>query len=62
MDFDSFHKQPPDMRVAALIHFKSDDVQRIQDWLDRAAKAGIIEPARVEHYDARFGTPCFYIP
>lgn len=51
-----------DLRVGAVIQFQSTDRQRIQDWLDRAAKAGIIKETIARSYDATYGGPVWYIP
>ena len=48
--------------VGAVIKFKSTDVQRIQQWLDRAAAAGIIEPSMAKAYNAEYGSPVWYVP
>jgi hypothetical protein len=49
-------------RVGAVIQFESTDARRIQDWLDRAAAAGIIKSTVAQSYDARYGGPVWYIP
>lgn len=52
-----------DIQVGAVIRFNSKDRQRIQDWLDRATKAGIIKPTVARTYDAQYGDgPVWYIP
>ena len=48
--------------VGAVIKFKSTDIDRIQNWLDRAAEAGIIEPSTAKAYDAEYGGPVWYVP
>jgi hypothetical protein len=52
----------PDIRFGAIIQFLSTDTKRIQDWLDRAAAAGIIEQAVARKFDANYGGPVWYIP
>ncbi len=49
-------------KVGAVLVFKTDDLQRIQRWLDRAADAGVIEQTTAHGYDERHGGPVWYIP
>lgn len=66
MDYDRplyIRTEPsPEPKVGAVIVFRSTDTARIQDWLDRAAAAGIINPTEAQEYDARWGGPVWYIP
>jgi uncharacterized glyoxalase superfamily protein PhnB len=48
--------------IGSVLKFKSNDLERVQAWLDRAAEAGIIEPTRAHTYDATYGGPVWYIP
>jgi uncharacterized glyoxalase superfamily protein PhnB len=48
--------------IGAVIKFQSNDLARVQAWLDRAAAAGIIEPTVAKSYDGTYGGPVWYIP
>lgn len=50
--------------VAAVVRFKvgPDQMARIQAWLDRAAEAGIIEPAKAREYHSVETTAELYFP
>jgi uncharacterized glyoxalase superfamily protein PhnB len=48
--------------VGAVLKFNSNDIDRIQAWLDRAAEAGIIQPTVAKSYQSAYGEPVWYIP
>lgn len=48
--------------VGAVIQFQSNDIERIQAWLDKAAAAGIIMPTTAHSYNSAHGGPVWYIP
>lgn len=48
--------------VGAVLQFNSNDIERVQAWLDRAAEAGIIQPTTAHSYDGTYGGPVWYIP
>jgi hypothetical protein len=49
-------------RVGAVIVFKSNDMERIQKFLDSLAERDIVEPTVAHEYDASYGGPVWYIP
>ncbi len=52
----------PALQIGAVLQFISNDHRRVQDWLDRAAEAGIIMPTMARTYDPKYGGPVWYIP
>lgn len=52
----------PHDSVGAVLRFQSNDIDRIQAWLDRAAEAGIIQPTVAKSYRSADGKPVWYIP
>ena len=53
----------PTEKVGAVLVFQTTDVERIQRFLDKCAKQGIIEPTQAQKYTSHYGEgPVFYIP
>jgi uncharacterized glyoxalase superfamily protein PhnB len=48
--------------VGAVLQFNSNDIERVQAWLDKAAAAGIIAPTTARSYNSTYGGPVWYIP
>jgi hypothetical protein len=48
--------------VAAVIKFQSNDLERIQKFLNELAVRGIIEPTKAHEYNSEHGGPVWYIP
>ncbi len=48
--------------VGAVLVFKSDDVERVQEFLNRLVERDIIQPATAREFNPQYGGPVWYIP